>query len=471
MDYSTLPIYKNTQVAVIGGGLAGSTAAIAAARNGAKVLLIESSGCLGGAATSGLVAPLSSSTSKSHELKFDGILWEVIEKVKTYAKRFCRANGYNLTANHMYKYVLLELLHRSGAEVLFHAFLADVVNKPDGQIDYLVLATKSGLQRIKAEVYIDTTGDGDVMGKSVAETIIGSEPGVLGNLADDKGKMQVDTPFEVKKDDYVGKLQPASLMMRMGGVDLETAKQYMNKKLTYSGLGITEEQFKKWEFCGTPGFEPDDSEYVPMPQGRVWLMLSVRQNEAIINMSRVINVNACDPESYSNAEVTAGLQLIAIIDFLQQFIPGFKNAYMIESSACLGVRESRRLIGDYLLTGRDVMECKRFEDSVAYGSYIIDIHDPCGKRMAIGGNVKKDYYAIPYRCLVTSKVPNLGTAGRSISADHVATSSTRIQGTAMLTGQAIGTAAALAVQAGCTLPKVDTQKLRETLKADGMFID
>ena len=91
--------------------------------------------------------------------------------------------------------------------------------------------------------------------------------------------------------------------------------------------------------------------------------------------------------------------------------------------------------------------------------------------MAIGGNVKKDYYAIPYRCLVTSKVPNLGTAGRSISADHVATSSTRIQGTAMLTGQAIGTAAALAVQAGCTLPKVDTQKLRETLKADGMFID
>ncbi len=470
MDYSTLPIYKTTQVAVLGGGLAGCAAAVAAARNGAKTLLVESGGCLGGAATAGLVAPISSVYTKSCKQKFGGILWELLDRVRPYAEKYCRADGYPVTALHIYKYVLLQLLKESGAEILFHAFLADVVNKPNGEIDYLVVATKAGLQRVQAAVYIDTTGDGDVIGKTAANCIIGSEPGVLGNLVDDKGQMHTDTPFEVKKDDYVGQLQPVSLMMLFGDVDLETGKKYMNKQLTYADLNLTKEQFKGWQFCGTTGFEPDDSERVPMPQGRVWLCQGPRKNTAIINMSRIIHVNACDPQSYSNAEVEAGLQLIAIIDFLQSFVPGFQNAYMIESSSSLGVRESRRLIGDYVLTGRDVISCRTFADSVAYGSYIIDIHDPCGKRMAIGGEVQKDYYAIPYRCLITAKVPNLGTAGRSISADHVATSSTRIQGTAMLTGQAIGTAAALAVQAGCTLPQVSAEKLRAQLKADGAFI-
>lgn len=112
----------------------------------------------------------------------------------------------------------------------------------------------------------------------------------------------------------------------------------------------------------------------------------------------------------------------------------------------------------------------RFSDTIAHGSYIIDIHDPCGKRMAIGGQVKKNYYSIPYRCLVTSKAPNLATAGRSISADHVATSSTRIQGTAMLTGQAAGTAAAIAAETGCALPEVNVADLQKRLTDAGVFL-
>ena len=160
MDYSTLPIYKTTQVAVLGGGLAGCAAAVAAARNGAKTLLVESGGCLGGAATAGLVAPISSIYTKSCKQKFGGILWELLDRVTPYAEKYCRADGYPVTALHIYKYVLLQLLKESGAEILFHAFLADVVNKPNGEIDYLVVATKAGLQRVRAAVYIDTTGDG-----------------------------------------------------------------------------------------------------------------------------------------------------------------------------------------------------------------------------------------------------------------------------------------------------------------------
>lgn len=461
--YSTLPIIKEADVVVAGGGLAGSAAAIAAAREGAKTLLIESGGCLGGAATTGLVAPISSIQTKTTNVRFGGILWEVIDEVVAKAKKYSNSDAMPQTQLHLYKYVLLEKIVESGADLLFHAFVTDVISGDDGEIKEIIVSTKDGLKRVVGKVFIDTTGDGDIMGKSNADTIIGSEPMVLSVIYDnstDKGKTLT---AGIKADDYVGKLQPVSLMMHFGNVDVEKGRQYMNRKLTYADLGITKEFFSKWEYANTLGFEINDSELVPMPQGRVWLCAARRQGEATINMSRVININACDPLQYSDAEVKAGLQLIAIIDFLKKFVPGFENSYFIESSNSLGVRESRRLVGDYVLSGAETVDCVEFEDTIAHGSYIIDIHDPCGKRMAIGGQVKKDCYSIPYRCLVTKKVKNLATAGRSISADHVATSSTRIQGTAMLTGQAAGVAAALAVKANCGMPDVDVSVLQQKL--------
>ena len=200
------------------------------------------------------------------------------------------------------------------------------------------------------------------------------------------------------------------------------------------------------------------------------LVHAQRKDVATINMSRVLGVNACDPLSYSDAEIKAGLQLVAIIDFLKTFVPGFKNAYFMESSNTLGIREGRRLIGDYVLSGDDVVECVQFEDTVTHGSYIIDIHDPCGKHMTIGGNIEKEYYSIPYRSLIIKKVPNLATAGRSISADHVAMSYTRIQGTAMLTGQAAGIAAAMAINCNCSMGEIDVNQLQNQLINDGVFL-
>ncbi len=468
--YDSLPILASADVIVCGGGLAGCSAAIASARTGADTLLIEQGGCLGGAATAGLVAPISSVRTKSSGRRFGGILWEVLDQTIKMAEDYCNATVMPQSALHLYKYTLLDILTKSGAKVYFHLFITDVISDEEGNIQYLVVATKDGLKKIEGKIFIDTTGDGDVMGKSNAKTIIGSEPMVLGTISEDGGLSGVNNSEDIAADDYVGKLQPVSLMMQFGDVDVPTALKYMNKKLTYSDLNITKEEFKNWKYANTLGFEIDDSELVPMPQGRVWLAPAIREGVATINMSRVIDINACDPESYSDAEVKAGLQLIAIIDFLKKFIPGFENSYFMESSNTLGIRESRRLVGDYILTGKDAVDCVYFDDAIAHGSYIIDIHDPCGKRMAIGGEVKNDYYSIPYRTLVTSDVPNLATAGRSISADHVATSSTRIQGTAMLTGQAVGTAAALALKNNTTMPKVDVKELQKMLIENGVFL-
>ena len=169
--YKDLPIIKKAEVVVAGGGLAGCAAAIASARCGAKTLLVESGGCLGGAATAGLVAPISSISTKTSGEKFGGILWEVIDSVVEKAKAYCNSTHAPHSALHLYKYVLMEKLVESGAEMLFHAFVTDVVSGEDGEIKELIVSTKDGLKRILGKVFIDTTGDGDVMGKSNAKTV------------------------------------------------------------------------------------------------------------------------------------------------------------------------------------------------------------------------------------------------------------------------------------------------------------
>lgn len=472
--YDSLPTIATADVVVAGGGIAGCSAAIASAREGASTILIESGGCLGGSITGSLVAPISSVKSKDNKIEFGGILFEIMHEAGKIAQAYCGAENkganWSGTSLHPYKYAFVKLLTESNATPLFHMFVTDVVSDDKGKIEYIVVSTKAGLRKIKGKVFIDATGDGDIMGKSAADTIVGSEPNVLKSVTEDKSQ-RLESPKNLKSNDYVGQLQPVSYMMLYGNVDVEKALQYMNKKLTFSQLGITKEEFLKWEYANTLGFETDETDTVPMPQGRVWLCASARKNEAVINMSRIIGVNACDPLSYSDAEVKATLQLVAIMSFLKNFIPGFENSYMIEYSSTLGIRESRRLIGDYVLTGRDTIQCKPFKDTIAHGSYIIDIHDPTGKRMAIGGQVHQNYYSIPYRCLVTRKVPNLATAGRSISSDHVSMSSTRIQGTASLTGQAAGTAAAMAVKEDVSMSDVNVEKLQEKLINAKVFLD
>lgn len=459
-------------VIVAGGGLAGCAAAIASARNGADTLLIESSGMVGGLATLGYVSPLDATEKRNGE-SFGGLCEEIVSDTRNLTKSYGGPNYFLLkVAPEMLRFVLLQKLKAAGVKILFHANIIGA-ERQDDQISHIYLSTKSGIEVAKAKRFIDATGDGDLIAFSGEEFVKGSEPGVFeelyaGNLTKIHFSDKKSEDYEAYKTD--GLMQPVSVMFSMGNVDCAVAQQYCNRILTYDDLGISKEEVMKLPYFGTVGFE-DNGDYLPLPQGRVLIVkFGINGNFALVNMSRVIGIDGTDAVQKSNAEEIAQMQILYLCDFLIRYIPGFENAYLYTSSHTLGVRETRRLVGKYVLKGRSAINCENFDDAVAGGSYIIDIHDPQGKSKAIGGMLKGDWYGIPYRCLLPKTLRNLLVAGRCISVDHVAHSSTRIQGTCIMTGQAAGTAAALSLKTGVTVDQLNVELLKEKLKEDGVNI-
>lgn len=463
------------QIVVAGAGVAGVAAAVSAAREGKQVLLIDKLGCVGGLATIGLVTPIGSTYGCQTKESFGGIMQEIIDNLQAWSEEYFDSHGRNnVCAPHILKYVLMQMLSDAGVELLLHTTVVQL-EETNGRIRRLLVHNKSGFAYVEGEVFIDTTGDGDLLAASTAETVIGNEANVLQSVsdvhaavADSEKDNSMVFDVEVKPDDYCGALQPVSIMFSMGNVEYAAGAHLINRTLTYADLGITREQFAAWKYANTPGFEMTDDEFLPLPQGRILYFRQGRAGEVTINMSRIIGINGADAASLTKGEILAQLQVIPLVDFLRTFVPGFENAYLIESAFTLGVRETRRLVGAYQLTGSDVLHCVPMEDTVACGSYIIDIHDPMGKRMAINERLDGDFYDIPFRCLYSPNVQNLLTAGRCISADHVAHSSTRIQGTCMMTGQAAGTAAALMVETNTTVSTVNVKEVQRQLRASGV---
>lgn len=470
INYQTnLIIRYKADVIVVGGGLAGCSAAIAAARKGCDVLLIEQNGILGGMATIGHVSPLDAVTTRSGK-SFGGIMEEILNEIRELNKKYGKADAHLRMAPDLLKILLVEKMNDAGVKILFHATLTDVIRTSDS-ISTLILTTKAGLEGAEAKVFIDATGDGDLFAKADEEYVLGSEPNVFEELIS-TGLNEVH--FEKNGGTYneynqSGLMQPVSGMFTMGGADVSKCRHLCNKKLTFADLNIDPNEFKSLKYFGTNGFE-ENGNLIPMPQGRILISCAARHDQALVNMSRVIGVDATDPIALSKAEVTAQLQMLYLVDFLIRYVPGFENAYLINSSSTLGVRETRRLVGKYVLKGREAIECVPFDDAVAHGSYMIDIHDPTGKQKAVGGELKGDCYYIPYRCLVPKHTNNLLVCGRCISVDHVAHASTRIQGTCMLTGQAVGTAATLALKSGESVCDVEVKMLRNDLINDGVYL-
>lgn len=468
-------IRYEADVVVVGGGVGGAAAAIAAGRQGKSVLLIEKSGCLGGLATNGHVSPFDATHSRSGKT-FGGIGQEILDEMEAAQKLYGVPDScITREGPHLLKWVLLKMAVDSGVRVLFHADLIDVVREDD-EIKHLIIHTKSGIEGVVGKMYVDASGDGDLFAGAGEEYFMGSEA--------DSGKMLEQTGFNRMHydDDTIEKytpesmhdhhaVQPCSVMFTMGNVDL-SKKPYKlnNKNLRFEDLGIDKEEFKKLPYYGAPGFE-DNGDLIPMPQGRVLLSLTGRPNELLVNMSRIIGVDATDAVELTEASVKAQLQVMHLVDFLKRYVPGFENSYLVESSNVLGVRETRRLVGQYVLKGTDAINCVQFEDNIGCGSYMIDIHDPFGKARAIGGDVMGDCYGIPYRSITPKTVKNLLVCGRCISVDHVAHASTRIQGTCVITGQAAGTAAALALKTDSTVQALDVKHLQNELREAGCNFD
>lgn len=323
-------------------------------------------------------------------------------------------------------------------------------------------------------MFVDATGDGDIIAFSGEEYFMGCETNTA-KILEDAGlkRMHCDEEVEcytTQETDNIHAVQPVSIMFTMGNVDYSKEPwKYTNKRLKYEDLGIDPEEFKKLPYYGTTGFE-DNGDLIPLPQGRIHLTKTGRPNELLANMSRVTHVDATDAEELSDASVKAQLQVMYLVDFLKRYVPGFENSYLVESANELGVRETRRLVGRYVLNGADAINCRHFDDNIGCGSYMVDIHDPFGRSMAIGGEIKGDCYGIPYRSLTPKTVKNLLVCGRCISSDHVAHSSTRIQGTCVITGQAAGTACVLALDSDKAVQDIDVTALRTRLKESGCYL-
>lgn len=464
-----------SSLTVVGGGVAGCAAAIAAARLGTDTILIEQSGVLGGQAGLGLVTPMASVFSRSGK-PFGGLVDEIRNEVIRMNTEYCMNNTHlenyvpsgeaKISAPHILKYVLMKLCRDSGVRILFHTSVIDAETQND-KVEKIIVSEKSGLAVINSKVFIDADGDGELMSFANDNFMLGSESSAWTSLE----KNGLDKVHFSEGGGYKPKstpaMQPVSIFFTMGGVDFKTASSFNNKDLKYDDFGLTFEDFSKLPYAGHCGFEQiNGDDKLPLPQGRILVFHGARNDVAVINMSRIIGINASNPESLNRGEILGQQQVIDLVDFLKNFVPGFENAYLIESAQTLGIRESRRLVGKYILSGEDVINCHRFDDAVARGSYIIDIHDPYGKSKAIGGEIHGDFYEIPLRSLQSAKYDNLYAVGRCISADHVAHSSTRVQGTCILTGQAAGTAAALYSASG----RVDYNEVRENLTASGVWL-
>ncbi len=404
-------------VLVAGGGPGGFAAAIAAARNGADTLLIERYGFLGGMATMGLVNPFMTFWAGQDQI-VEGILQELVDRLTAlgaYGKG--SRTAFDPEA---YKHVCDLMAVESGVRLLFHTTLTDA--SAEGQsIASVEIANKSGKSLVEAKVYIDGTGDADLA--------------YLAGAQCEKGR------------DEDGLTQPVTLNFRVCNVDPDR-------------IPSRDERNRLYDVAKADG-------RLDCPRENILMFYTTRTGEMHFNQTRVTGIDGTSAEDLTRAELEARRQMWQFLEFLRRDMAGFENAEISQSGPQIGIRESRRVIGDHVLTEDEVLEARKFEDGVARGSYDVDIHNPTGAGTVIKRLNPGESYDIPYRCLTPLGLDNLLIAGRPISATHEAHSSLRIMPICMAIGQAAGTAAALSARDGVAPRRLDVSLLRSTLRSQG----
>jgi hypothetical protein len=328
------------------------------------------------------------------------------------------------------KYVAQEMVLEAGGELRFHALFLDSMVE-EGRITGIVLAGKRGLEAVRGALLVDTTGDGDVAARAGA-------------------------PWEKGRPED-GLMQPVSLFFRVGSVDDAALQAYHDAHPEDGRFSALVRRAR-----AEAGFAHT--------KDHVTLFRTVRPGEWWLNFSRVHGVDGTDPDQMTAAEIVGRRQVIYLLDFLRGFVPGFERCYLIDTGAQIGVRETRRIVGEYVLTADDVFGARIFDDAIARVSFPIDIHDVKGGGGFFEGPREGPYYTVPYRSLVPLKIDNLLVAGRCISATHEAHASLRVMPPCFATGQAAGTAAALAIETRVRPRDVDAGLLRQTLRDQGALV-
>ncbi len=440
-------------VLVIGGGNAGCAAALAAARHGARTLLIERYGFLGGTATAAMVGPWMTFHSGSERI-VGGIAQEIVERLVAMGGspgHIADASDYVATITpfdpELHKALLFEMMAESGVQLLLHGYFLDaLVDEATGAVRGARVATVGGVRTYEAAVTIDASADAFVA---------------------------VSAGVAVQQGDARGRVQPASLMFRLSHVDLALTAAYVRHNPEQMRSSLAPEARDAASLTAVAGLyelwnNARERGEVKVPRELVSFFISPYPDEVTVNMTRVTDVDPLNPDDLTRAEVEARAQALQLLHFFRRDVPGFANARIAATGTQIGIRESRRIVGVYTLTQEDVLTARAFDDAVARSAYPIDIHNPSGSGTTTFRLPPGMSYEIPYRCLVPATVDALLVAGRCISTTHEAHASTRLTPTVMTLGQAAGTAAALCARNGIRPRDVDAAELRASLASDGV---
>lgn len=441
-----------TDVLVVGGGPAGIGAAIGAADAGARVILVERYGFLGGNATAALVMPLMSfHTNKSDRraeprqgaplLPTDhgpgdpiiaGVLKRLLERLVSVGGAIEPSldTGYVVPFDpEWFKIVALDMLDEAGVDFLLHSYASGVLG--ERAVTGAVFETKSGPIALRARVVVDCTGDADLA-------------------------VQAGAPFEVGRSD--GLAQPMTLMFRMADFEKTRFEQYVREHPDqWRGVhGL-------WDLIGKATKAGD----LKLPREDILFFATPHEHEVSVNSTRVTRVLGTDVWDLTYAEYVSRAQMRQIVEFLRRYVPGFEKAYAVQSGINIGVRETRRIIGEYRLDASDVLSARKFDDAIARGAYPVDIHNPAGSGTVLKRLPPGEAYDIPLRCLLPQSTENLLVAGRCLSGTHEAHSSYRVMPIVMATGQAAGVCAALAARSGRSPRDVPAAQVQRELLRQG----
>jgi ribulose 1,5-bisphosphate synthetase/thiazole synthase len=419
-----LAAFRSVDVLVVGGGTSGCAAAVAAARHRLSTALLDRYGFLGGTATAAMVGCLCGvyTCSPRTVTVIRGYLQEITNRLEA------RSAGYKLKHRYQLDHEALKLvldtwLLEAGVELLFQTQMVDTL--VDGTtVRGVVVETKRGREVILARVVIDSSGDADVVARA-------------------GGAFEQSPSSE---------LQAPSLVFTMAGVDIECAARTPQSEISRMLREVTESgEFNFNRYTG--GYSP-----VP-PAGKVHM-----------NITRINCVDGTSPEDLNRAYVEGRRQVEAYARFAVKYLPGFEHAYIDQIAPQLGIRETRRVIGEYQLTTDDVLGARSFPDAICRGAWPLEIHlndSPDTTRIHLEGDT---YYQIPYRCLVPRDLEQILVTGRCISTTHEAQGSTRVMGPGIATGQAAGTAAALALETQRSPRAVDVLTLQSCLEREGALL-
>ena len=427
-----VPVIASADVVVVGGGPGGLGAAVMAARRGARVLLVERYGHMGGMAVEGEVHPFMA--NHANEQTLDKPVYTAwIEHMRAYfppaalAGEPCSGEAMGACERLISKdhamLAMEDLCLEAGVELLYHHTLVGAVCNGRA-IRAAILNSKSGLGAVEAPVFVDATGDADLAAMAGCRTDVGGPS---------------------------GHCQPMTLCFKLGHVAVDRMPPRAEINARYRAAVAR----------GA----------IECPRENVLIFGWAEPDVLHFNTTRVVRHSAVDGKSLSDAEILGRRQLRQCLDFLRHEIPGFEQATIHSIGHHIGVRESRRIVGRVRLEREAFTARRKFPDAIARVSYSIDIHNPDGTGTEIEQMTPGDWYEIPYDCLVPADVDNLLVAGRCASCDHEALGSLRVMPQCGVMGEAAGTAAALSIRSGVSPRAVDVKALQAQLRRQGGILD